>query len=43
MEYNEIGMNTRNCVDSAQDMDYWRVLVNMKLNLRVPKTMEIIM
>ena len=26
----------RNWVDSAQDMDYWRTLVNAKLNLRVP-------
>ena len=25
-----------NWVDSAQDMNYWRVLVNAALNLRVP-------
>ena len=25
-----------NCVDSAQDRNYWRVLVNEALNLRVP-------
>ena len=32
----EIGINTRNWVDSAQDRDYWRVLVNAALKLRVP-------
>jgi hypothetical protein len=32
----EIGINTNNCVDSAQNRDYWRVLVNAALNLRVP-------
>ena len=26
MEFEEIGINTRNWVDSAQDRDYWRVL-----------------
>ena len=33
----ELGINTRNWVDSSQDKDYWRVLVNAILNLRVPK------
>ena len=33
MDLKEIGMNTRNLVDSAQDRDYWRVLVNVALNL----------
>ena len=28
MELQEIGINTRNCVDSAQDRNYWRALVN---------------
>ena len=36
MDYKEIGINTRNWVDSAQDRDYWRALVNMVLILRVP-------
>ena len=36
MYLKEIGINTRNWVDSAQDSDYWRVLVNAALNLRVP-------
>ena len=31
----EMGINTRNWVDSAQDSDYWRALVNVALNLRV--------
>ena len=32
----EMGMNTSNWVDSAQDMYCWRALVNAALNLRVP-------
>ena len=31
----EIGNNTRNWVDSTQDRDYWRTLVNAAMNLRV--------
>ena len=36
MELEEIGINAGNWVDSAQDRNYWRVLVNAALNLRVP-------
>jgi hypothetical protein len=36
MDPKEIGINTRNWVDSAQDRDYWRTLVNAAMNLRVP-------
>ena len=36
MDLNEIGVNTRNWVDLAQDKNYWRALVNAALNLRVP-------
>ena len=35
MDLKEIGINTRNLVDSALDRDYWRVLVNAPLNLRI--------
>ena len=37
MNYEDIGINAAgNWVDSAQDMDYWRALVNASLNLRFP-------
>ena len=35
MDLEEIGINAGNWVDSAQDMDYWRALVDATLNLRV--------
>ena len=35
IDLKEIGINTRNVVDSAQDMD-WRALMNAALKLRVP-------
>ena len=36
MDLEEIGINASNWVDSAQDRNYWRALVNAALNLRVP-------
>ena len=36
MDIKEIGINTRDWVDLAQDRDYWRALVNAALNLWVP-------
>ena len=32
----EIGGNAGNWVDSAQDWDYWRAIVNVALNLWIP-------
>ena len=36
MDLEEIGINAGNWVDSVQDRDYWRVLVNVALILRFP-------
>ena len=36
MDLKEIGINTKNWVDSAQDRNYWRTLVNATLSLWVP-------
>ena len=36
MVLKEIGINTRNWVDSAQDLDYRRALGNAALNFRIP-------
>ena len=36
MDLEEIGINAGNWVDSAQDTNYWRALVNAALNLWVP-------
>ena len=35
MDLEEIGINAGNWVDSAQDRNYWRALVNATLNLQV--------
>ena len=35
IDLEEIGINACNWVDSTQDMDYWRALVNAALDLRV--------
>ena len=35
-------IDTRNWVDSAQDKDYWTVVVNAALNPRVPQAMELV-
>ena len=42
MNLEEIGINAENWIDSVQDRDYWRALVNTALNLRVPLAMELI-
>jgi hypothetical protein len=36
MELREIGWDGIDCIDLAQNMDKWRVLVNTLINLRVP-------
>ena len=36
MDLEETGINAGNWVDSTQDRNYWRTLVNAALNLRVP-------
>ena len=36
IDLEKTGINAKNWVDSFQDRDYWRALVNAALNLRVP-------
>ena len=36
MDLIEMDVNTRKCIDSAYDKDYWRALVNAALNFLVP-------
>ena len=43
MDLEEIGINVGNWVDSAQDRNYWRGLVNAALNLRVSLAMELVL
>ena len=42
MDLKEICINTWDWVDSAQNRDYWRALVNAALNLRVLLAMELV-
>jgi hypothetical protein len=42
MDLKEVGIIMKNWVDSAQDRDYWRALVNAALNLRVLKAMGLV-
>ena len=42
MDFTELGIDTRNWVDSAQDGDCWRALVNDALKLRIPYAMELV-
>ena len=42
MYLKEVGINSRNWIDSAQDGDYWRVLMNMALSLWFPYSMELV-
>ena len=42
MDLEEIGINAGKWVDSAQDRNYWRALVNAALNFRVPKVMGLV-
>ena len=35
MDFEEVGINAGNWVDSAQDRNYWRALVDVALNLWV--------
>jgi hypothetical protein len=36
MDPREVGGDSRNCIDLAQDRDRWRAYVNAVMNLRVP-------
>ena len=42
MDLKEIGINTRKCVDSAQDRNNWTALVNAILKLRIPLAKEVV-
>ena len=36
MDLEDIGIDAKNLVDSAQDRDYWKALVNAEFNFRFP-------
>ena len=38
----EVDAKARNWIDSAQDRDYCRALVNVALNLWIPQAMELV-
>ena len=40
--FKEIGINTRNLVNSAQNRNYWRAPLKVALNLRVSQAMELV-
>ena len=40
MDHKEIGVNTTNWIESAQNRDYWRGLVNVALNIRFHKPLS---
>ena len=42
MDFEEIGINTRNWVDLAQHRDCWRSRVNAALSLRVTDAMDLV-
>ena len=42
MDLEEICIDAGKWVDSAQDMNYWRALVNVTLNLRFLLAMELV-
>ena len=42
MDPKDMGVNTRNVIDSAQDVDYWRSLVNATLDLRASQVIQLI-
>ena len=41
MDLKDTSVNRRNCFDSTQDMDWWRVLVNATLNFWVSYSIEL--
>ena len=42
IDLEEIGVNAGNWIDSAQDRNYWRALVNAAFNLRAPLAMDLV-
>ena len=42
MDLKEIGVNISNWIDSTQDRNYCRALVNVSLNLQVQQTMDLV-